>query len=202
MVEANKFCVLRFQDNIDVYFVGQDERVYHTYSGIYTNWNWMNCQVISEGLVGGFSGIGACRVMGSIDVFYVNQQEELENLFIGQGTNNDWSRYWSKTAFKFSDNQINWDQVQNKCYELGQGYHAKSYMYPELGVVLKVMKKPNPTAIIKQIKTLRALEPIWPDLCKHEVISGGRLVGFSVRYFPGVKWQKIVGKSNNMFTKF
>jgi hypothetical protein len=51
------------------------------------------------------------------------------------------------------------------------------------------------------MKTLQAIEPIWPDICKYEVISGGQLVGFSVKYFPGEKWTKITKNPKNMFTK-
>lgn len=39
---------MRFEDNIDIYYIGDDNIVYHCYNGSPTGWNWVGPMAISS----------------------------------------------------------------------------------------------------------------------------------------------------------
>jgi hypothetical protein len=91
MSASEHFSVVRYDQHIDVYFVADDHRLYHSYHGKYINWDFSHPKAISRPDV--HTSVSAVRVEeNAIDVFYSSKQG-LQYLCTGEGTTSDWGKY-------------------------------------------------------------------------------------------------------------
>jgi hypothetical protein len=92
MSALESFSVVRFGQHIDIYFVANDNKLYHIYYGNNNGWKFSHPNAISDSDV--HNSVSAVRVYEkSIDVFYLSINNKLKYLCIGEGTNYDWSQY-------------------------------------------------------------------------------------------------------------
>jgi hypothetical protein len=85
------FSVVQYDQHIDIYFVGDDHRLYHSYHGKYINWDFSHSKAISSPDV--HNSVSAVRVAEKvIDVFYLSKQG-FNYLCTGEGANNGWGEY-------------------------------------------------------------------------------------------------------------
>lgn len=186
---------MRFGEHIDVYFVGDNNRVWHTYSGAASQWAWNNPEQISE--MNAVTGIAAVRPMEkAIDVFFLSDNDEMRNLFIGEGTGGDWGRYGGGFLNK---SILRFEEIENICVKIGEGYNGFAYICKPKSIVIKILKRPNMQTIKNEVEILDRLHPIWPNICQYQVTRGGQLVGFTQKFFPGVKLDHILHNQNNVY---
>ncbi|CAF4309858.1 unnamed protein product, partial [Rotaria sordida] len=177
------------ENNIDVYFIGNDNCVHHNYNGVYNSFTWNSDEIIS--LSDAISGITAVRPYQKvIDVYYLGQDEQLKHLFIGEDTNNDWSRYQTD----LSNPILYWKNLRNFATIIGEGYHGKIYLIRKDSdkFIGKKFKIPNPSAIRSEMIILNQLASIWPNLCQAQIFENGNLAGFAMLYIEGKKLDKIL----------
>ncbi|CAF1351994.1 unnamed protein product [Rotaria sordida] len=193
-----EFSVVQHENNIDVYFIGNDNCVHHNYNGVYNNFTWNSDEIIS--LSDAISGIAAVRpYQKAIDVYYLGQDEQLNHLFIGEETNNGWSRYQTV----LSNPTLYWENLRNFATIIGEGYHGKIYLIRKDSdkFIVKKFKIPNPLAIRSEMIILNKLASIWPNLCQAQIFENGNLAGFAMLYIEGKKLDKILQDKENIFHK-
>ncbi len=70
-----------------------------------------------------------------------------------------------------------------------------------LNVIVKRLKKVNLEALVNEVEMLDKMHHHYPNLCEYQLLENGKLVGFTMKFFKGMKWQKLMSDKNSIFHK-
>lgn len=83
------FAITRYESHIDVYYIGEDNKIYWCYLGIFSLWCWTGPTAITPGNAG--CGIACVRKPHvSLDVYYLDEKLDIKHYYTGEANGHNW----------------------------------------------------------------------------------------------------------------